>query len=225
MSNKQTGSELQGGAIYADLKHVNKFLTEGRTLDSLPRIHRDMGVAMGRIPEDQRRGAIDFGACHGMLSVRAKLMGWTHVLGLERDQPSIDAFNQLVAPVVPGVELEQASLDVRSDAFAATAIGWGALGYTTWLARRVLSELFATTYNARVRGEEAEAIWKPAGYAYGKAAHDAGVQYIVLQGRAYGPYKDRATHPIYNTDREIYALGPRWRETFRFKDAALMERV
>jgi hypothetical protein len=44
----------------------------------------------------------------------------------------------------------------------------------------------------------------------------------VLQGRAYGPYKDRVAHPIYNTDREIYALGPAWREAFRHKDAVLM---
>lgn len=40
------------------------------------------------------------------------------------------------------------------------------------------------------------AIWKPAGHAFGEADRDAGVRHIVLQGRAYGPYKDRVAHPV-----------------------------
>ena len=32
----------------------------------------------------------------------------------------------------------------------------------------------------------------------------------------------RLTHPIYNTDREIEAIGPSWREVHRFKEAAVM---
>lgn len=66
------------------------------------------------------------------------------------------------------------------------------------------------------------AIWKPAGHAFGMAARDAGVRHIVLQGRAYGPYKDRVAHPVYNTDREVYALGPCWRRAYQHKDAVLM---
>jgi hypothetical protein len=36
------------------------------------------------------------------------------------------------------------------------------------------------------------------------------------------PRWTRPSHPLYNTDREIEALGPRWKETFRYKDAVVM---
>lgn len=66
--------------------------------------------------------------------------------------------------------------------------------------------------------------------AVGKAAHDAGIEYMVVEGRLYGPYKHRLAHPIYNTDIEIEAIGPMWRETHRTvagkPDAAvILERV
>lgn len=210
---------LQSGSIYADYKHIDLYKSEG----TLPRIHKSMGEAMAHIPAERRRGAIDFGACHGMLSIRAHQMGWNPVLGVELDPRSVDAYNRFVK--TDGVELASIALDVRSPEFAAQCRDWVAGGYTTFLARRVLSELFATTYRkegALDMGPEGEAIWKPAGHAFGQAARDAGVEFIVLEGRAYGPYKDRLAHPIYNTDREVYAIGPTWRTVHRYKEAVVM---
>lgn len=228
MSLKDTMKPLQSGSIYADLRHVDAYLADG----TLPKIHDQMGVAMASIPEAERQGAIDFGACHGMLAIRAVTMGWTKCLGLEMDAASVDVFSAHLQSRVPQVAMQSIPLDVRSAQFAADAKVWVERGYTTWLARRVLSELFSTTY-AKEGGmkkypEDAdpwarsEAIWKPAGHAFGEAARAAGVRHLVLQGRAFGPYKDRIAHPIYNTDREVYAIGPAWKISFQHKDAVVM---
>lgn len=228
MSLRDTMKPQHSGSVFADFKHIDAYIADG----TLPAIHDQMGVAMAQIPPADRTGAIDFGACHGMLAIRAKTMGWTKVLGLELDAPSVDVFNLHLRARCPGVTMAAVPLDVRAESFRAQAREWVQQGLTTWLARRVLSELFATTYKSegavKKHPEDAdpwarsEAIWKPAGHAFAEAARDAGVRYLVLQGRAYGPYKDRVAHPIYNTEREIYALGPAWRETFRHKDAVVM---
>lgn len=221
MTLKDTLKAQHSGSVFADFKHMDSFLADG----SLPKIHDQMAVAMAQIPEAERQGAIDFGACHGMLAIRANRMGWSPVLGLELDGPSVEAFNTYLAARVPDVRMEAEGLDVRAESFREQARNWVGQGLTTWLARRVLSELFATTYRkegALDMGAAGEAIWKPAGHAFGEAARDAGVRHLVLQGRLYGPYKDRVAHPIFNTDREIEAIGPSWVEVFRHKDAVVM---
>jgi len=223
-----------GGSIFADFKHIDTFKADG----TLPNIHKSMGEAMALIPEANRRGAIDFGACHGMLAIRAAQMGWSPVIGVELDAASVEVYRQFVA--YPGVTLEAAMLDVRSDHFRAQCKAWAETGINTFLARRVFSELFATTYakegatkknadadpyasDPAVNWTESEKVWLPAGRAFAQAALDAGIRYIVLEGRAFGPYKNRIGHPIYNTEREKYALGPGWKETGRFKEAIVME--
>jgi len=213
-------TKLDGGAIYGHFKHIQKYLDEGK----LPNIHKQMGIAMEQVPKDKRGGAIDFGACHGMLSIRARKMGWGPVIGLEMNQKAVDAYNQFVR--TDGVTLQTAKLDVRTEEFAVMCRDWVSQGINTFLCRRVLSELFATTFGkAAVHMETGRDIWLPAGHAFGKAAADAGIEYIVLEGRLYGPYRNRLAHPIYNTDIEIEAIGPLWKETFRSKkseDAAVI---
>ena len=211
---------LQGGSIYAAYKHIDLYKRTG----DLPNIHKSMGEAMKFVPQEQRGGAIDFGACHGLLSIRAKKMGWRFVIGMEMDEASVAAYNQFVR--TPGVELQTGALDVRADSFRLQCREWAGMGINTFLARRVLSELFATTYGregALKRDEAGKRIWMHAGHRFGEAARDAGLQWMVLEGRAFGPYKDRATHPIPNTDTEIEAIGPSWQVVHRYKEAVVMK--
>lgn len=209
--------KLHGGSIFASTDFIRKFLADG----SLPKIHDAMGKVMAMVPPEERAGAIDFGACHGFLSIRARKMGYHPVVGLEADQKSVDVFNEFLRPQVQGVNLICNRLDVRSDDFARFMREvCRDSGVTTILARRVLSELFCTTYGKAAMKDET--IWRAAGQAFSRAVIDAGIKRIILQGRLYGPFKNRATHPIYNTDREIEALGPLWNVAIREGDVALL---
>lgn len=204
--------KIQQGQVYASISFVEDYLRDG----TLPKIHESMGHAMDWIPKMARIGAIDFGACHGMLSLRAKKMGWGKVNGIERDQGSIDVYNQFLK--TPGVYLHRADINIfdqQSKDFIADKISTA--NANTILARRVLSELVSTTFGSK-RGADPEVI-RAAGEAFTDVFLASGIRYVVLEGRAFSK---RSVHPVPHTDAEIHALGPRWREAFRHKQAVVL---
>lgn len=212
-------AKLNGGKGYADLKLVDAYVKEGR----LPAIHDNMGAAMAFVPQAKRQGALDLGACTGLLSIRARLMGWHTVIGVEADKGAVDTYDEIVAPYakIKGenpLTVEHRALDVSSQEFAlwlASRTGAGTIN--TILARRVFPELFS---NAFPDGKQA-AVWRRAGLAFGYAARAAGIEYIVLEGRQWKNYKTHA-NPLYKLEIEQEALGPGWRQAFRHKECAVM---
>jgi hypothetical protein len=212
--------KLQGGQIFASTKALQEYVTTG----SLPRIHNAMHDAMSFIPIGDRGGAVDFGACHGLLSARARSMGFGPVLGLEYDKASVDAFDEFVKPKIDGVTLIQARIDVLSEGYLEeTKSLFAKYSINTVLARRVLSELFCTTYSKKGNGRDVpENVWRAAGAKWAEVMVQAGARHMVLQGRAYGPYKNRATHPICNTDIEVSCVSGSWVEHTRIGDVSYL---
>jgi len=209
-------TKLQNGSVYADMKHIRNFIEKG----TLPDIHEDMGVALAMVPEEQRAAAIDFGACHGMLSIRARTLGWKKVFGLEADKASVEHHNQYVRTA--GVTLINTKLDVTSAAFAATIKDMCKNeGINTFISRRVLCELLGTTFGyTRDHWDEVVA----AGGKMANAAHDAGIYWWVTEGRAR---TGNPTHPVDNVLREIEAITStgKFEVVERHKECAVLKRV
>ena len=199
--------KIQQGQVYASVSYVRDFLTQG----ILPKIHSNMGDAMTQIPRHERTSAIDVGACHGMLTMRAHTMGWANVLGLEYDQGSINLFNTALKR--QGVSLQQADLNPLLLGFAPMmTMLIQQRSVTTVFARRVLSELFSTVHG-RLDGADPKVI-ADSGARFTDVLLAAGVKYLVMEGRSFS---SRSTHPIPHTQAELDALGPRWQVIYRNK--------
>ena len=203
--------KLQQGQVFASLHFADAYLLNG----ALPKIHDDMGVIMDRVPAAERKGALDLGACHGLLSIRAKRMGWTHVHGIDIDPRSVELYNKHLK--MDGVKLTAEKIDCRSPDFPAW-LKQTCSGIDTIIARRIFSELFSTTYGKA--GKE-EIVWRDAGNKFGQAALGAGIKRIIVEGRRWASYKTHA-NPVYRVDVEIDALGAGWKEVERFKECAIL---
>lgn len=203
--------KIQGGAIYASTSFITDYVKD----KSLPKIHDTMGQVMDLIPVSERKGAIDLGACHGMLSLRARAMGWFPVFGLEADLPSVELHRLFIKE--PGVTLMHSKLDVRSKAFRDTVISlMGSFEITTIFARRVFPEILSNTFGKD--GLKAGVI-RDAAERFTDTVISGGIKYLVVEGRQF---RSNTTHPLGNIDLEIEVLGPRWKVMSRINDAVLM---
>lgn len=215
MSLKDTVKPLQMGEAFADLALVDHYLA-GR---KFPVIHDDMAAAMALVPVEERRGALDLGACYGLLSIRARTMGWKKVVGVDIDQRSVDVFNQHLASLAPGVTMEQATINVLTPDFERWLDGMAKRGLDTILARRIFPELFVTTFKARKNAD----TYMAAGRSFGQIARDVGFRRIILEGRIWKQYWNlKRGNPLFRTEREMVALGPRWKCEGRYKECAIM---
>jgi hypothetical protein len=211
VSLKDTIKPLQMGEAFADLAHVDLYLTERK----FPAIHDDMAAAMDLVPKDERIGALDLGACHGLLSVRAKTLGWDRVVGVDIDQRSVDIFNQYLASLAPGVTMEQATINVLTPGFERWLQGMRNKGLDTILARRIFPELFVTTFKARSKPD----IYMAAGRAFGQIARDVGFHRIILEGRIWKQYWNmKRGNPLFRAEREMVVLGPGWKKEFHHEE-------
>lgn len=216
MTLKETVKPLQMGEAFADLAHVDRFL-EGA---HFPAIHDDMAATMELVPRSERTGALDLGACHGLLSIRAWAMGWDKVVGVDIDQRSVDVFNQHLKYLTFGhVELEQATINVLTPDFERWLTGMRNRGLDTILARRIFPELFVTTFSARKKPD----VYKTAGRVFGQVAHSCGFRRIIIEGRIWKQYWNmKRGNPLYRIDIEMAALGPLWRCEARHEECAIM---
>lgn len=213
--------KLQQGQHFASLKLADEFVEHKK----LPNIHKLMGVMMDRIAPEERKGALDLGACHGLLSIRAAQMGFGPVRGVDIDPRSVEIFDQHIRQHVPqDVTLEAKKIDLLSpefeDWFAQTVRTYNV---TTLLARRIMPELCSDTYGKDGLKDE---VWIGAGGRLGKAAHDAGIKYVILEGRLWKGRKSHA-NPLFKVDNEVYAFcsNSNWRVADREKEAVLLVRA
>jgi hypothetical protein len=196
-----------------------------REAASLPRIHAASGEAMGMVPENERGFAVDLGACHGLLCARAVRMGWSGALGLEMNQSHVDEARELA---IPGVEMLCTKMDVSGEGFSdhfRTAVSLRAGGrVVTILARRVLSELFGTTYGMTKQDATTAERCAVHGRAFTLACAAAGVRYMMVEGRATASYANTPNrHPLWSVEQEMDALGrSSWTPVGRHKDAVLL---
>lgn len=219
MTLKETVKPLQMGEAFADLAHVDRYLAEAK----FPAIHDDMAEIMKLVPESERTGALDLGACHGLLSIRAWMMGWDKVVGVDIDQRSVDIFDlHLKECTFDHVKMEQATINVLTPDFERWLMGMRNRGLDTIIARRILPELFVTTFNARKNPD----TYKSAGRMFGQVAHSCGFRRIIIEGRLWKGYWNlKRGNPLYRIDLEMAALGPLWRCEVRYEECAIMVAV
>lgn len=216
MSLKDVVDPLQNGEAYADIKLVDDYLEHKR----LPKIHDPMGIIMDRVPVDERKGALDLGACHGLLSMRASLMGWSNVVGVEIHPPSVDVFDKYLKPTREGVTLEIANINILSPEFEPWIAGMAARGLDTILARRIFCELFSTTFGKEGKKPE---VYMAAGRRFGQLTRELGFKRIILEGRIWkGYFGQKRHHPMFKAEREMVALGPSWKAAERYEECAIM---
>ena len=194
-------AKVQGNKHYASAESVEAFVRN----KTLPAIHDDMGSMMTEIAQDDRRGVLDFGACHGLLSVRAARMGFFPVVGLEADKASVDVYRNHVQQ--KGVTLVETKIDFldRSTCERIKRI-CHSYGITTFLCRRVLPELLADVYK-QAGHWPTDGLIETAGRAFAQLALDIGIKHIIVEGRVFSA---RSVHPVANIDRELAMIGPQW---------------
>lgn len=206
-------AKVQGNKHYASAESVEAFVRN----KTLPAIHEDMGAVMAMIPADDRKGALDFGACHGLLSVRASRLGFFPVVGLEADKASVDVYRSHIQQ--KGVTLVETKVDFldRTTIDRIKRI-CHSYGITTFLCRRVLPELLGDVYK-QAGHWPSDGLIDAAGRAFAQMALDIGIKHIVVEGRVFSV---RSTHPLPSIDRELEAIGPQWVVKASLKNTRLL---
>lgn len=198
------------GHGFSDRQLVRDFLDSKR----LPAIHDAMGKLMSLIPDSERRGVLDLGACTGLLLKRARLMDFSPCVGLEpkltdnavfsqhlKDAHS-EMFNMYVRPLAPTV------LDFIAELMRSK-------GLTTVLARRVLPEILGGTHESG----DPNRISQVAADALGRMLINGGATRLIIEGRVPSP---RAKHDLHSVEEEIAALSANWEVSCRHKACALL---
>lgn len=204
--------KLQGGPVYASTKWAEDYLATG----VYPSIHDDVALMLAAIPAHHRRGAVDLGACHGLLSLRANGLGYSPVLGLEADGPSVAFYQTYLAR--PSVVLEQRTLQVLDANDMRRFIELlRSFAVTTVIARRVLPEILV---DSLPKGSDTPADTALAGRAFTRALREAGVRFMVVEGRVYSK---RSTHRLSRLDLELDAIGrDSWTVIERYRETVLL---
>jgi hypothetical protein len=205
-----TNSLDTAGHGFSDRQLVRDFLGDKK----LPVIHDPIGSLMALIPEEERRGLLDLGACTGLLMKRARLLGFAPVIGLEpkltdnavfsqhlADSQS-EMFNMYVRPLEPTVLTFIASM-------------MHAKGVTTVVARRVLPEILGGTHPSG----DINKVAQVAADALGRMLINGGATRLIIEGRVPSP---RAKHDLSTVDKEIEVLSANWDVLARHKACALL---
>jgi hypothetical protein len=192
---------LHGGKGYARLDYVDDFLNKGQ----FPAIHEQIAQELALLnPTLRSHGALDLGACHGLLTIRAARLFAT-VVGIEPDQRSVEVFNRHLARLQQNAMMFLLKLDVLEPSHQQQLLHliqqWS---IKTIIARRAFPETLASTYGDK--GTFAKAC--EAGQAFSHICVEGGVQCIVLEGRVAS--EKRHSHPLWNADLEVQALGTPW---------------
>jgi hypothetical protein len=158
---------------------------------------------------------VDLGACHGLISLRANGLGFSPVLGLEADGPSVAFYHSYLRR--PNVHLDPRTLDVLDANDMRRFIGQlQSYNVTTVIARRVLPEILVDS----LPKDSTEADTALAGRAFTRALREAGVCYMVVEGRVHSR---RSTHRLNRLELELDAIGrDDWTVIERFRETVLL---
>lgn len=183
---------------YNDPSHIKRYEEEG----VFPKIH-DHIFSAARRAAVKNKPVLDLGACIGLLSARLIDFKVTNrVLALEPSQKSLDI-------AIKKPEISYYNLGVRKENIQKLFGFMSQHEVGTILARRVFPEIAESQGLGTVR-------------MFGKAAHAAKVQKIILEGRKQSA---RTTAALSNADLEVECFKPYYKVIESFKDVRVLERV
>lgn len=198
------------GTGFADRSLVRNYLETG----TMPSIHDNIEVLLAKIPAAERRGAIDLGACTGLITVRAFKLGFSPVIGVEPRAVDVAVFDE---------HLKRAGCELccrKINPMDPENLRWlsGVMlsnGCTTVIARRILPEILGGT----VDSHDPHTVHPEAGDRLGKALLEGGATRIIVEGRVPSP---RARHDLSSVEQEIVAMSRYWLVADRLKACAML---
>lgn len=214
----QYGSGTGG---YGRRDYVEDFLTQGK----FPKIHDAiMTAAKHHLPEGKRLGnVLDIGCSIGLSSLNLVAnAGADFVVGFEPQKNDVALFNAVLNDGTDKAAIVHGVLDLLSQDSRVQFIDLCKRhNITTLFARRVINELVVRYGNkpAGVVPSSNGVVIEDAADVLSDTLIDAGIDLVVLQGRAFS---SRSTHPVPDIVAEMSYLLPRFAVQYRSGQVGVM---
>jgi hypothetical protein len=205
---------------YGSRELMNTFIKDG----IFPKIHNAMASAMVDYFKGNMTNALDIGCSTGLLSLRTHIeCGAPNVLGMDPHDPDVQLFGRYLRRETLPVQTVTHTLDIAS---AKSVQEFQQVvrhhNIKTLVARRVISELVVRYGNkeAGVTHQANAHVIPDAANLFSNALKEAGIEYVVLQGRAYSK---RSVHPVPHTSAEMEFLLPRYKQVYSKGPVAIVK--